>query len=122
MRLATLEILIADDHEAMRALLQSVLARAGAECVRAARDTAQALSMLAERPADLVIADCQMPGASGLDFIAAIRAEPRYGAPRILMLTGRGDIAEAARAAGADALLVKPVSPRALLETIAALF
>jgi two-component system, chemotaxis family, chemotaxis protein CheY len=119
-RLAALDVLIVDDQDSMRALLTRALARAGLVKVRAAGDAAQALALLAERPADIIVVDQQMPGMDGLAFIAAVRAEPRLSQARIVMLTGHDDrsVADGARVAGADAVLVKPISPRALLETI----
>lgn len=124
MRLADLDILVVDDHEAMRTLLLRVLNRAGVPRLRAAESGAQALAMLAERPANLILADQTMPGMDGAAFIRAVRAEPAFAAARVIMVTGRTEAAQAAaaRQAGADAVLIKPVTPRALLETIDAVF
>jgi CheY-like chemotaxis protein len=56
-----------------------------------------------------------LPGIDGIEAIGRIRA---LGAPSarvpIIGVSGRGEEEAAARAAGADAFLVKPVSPRAL--------
>lgn len=122
--LAALEILIVDDHEAMRAVLERSLRRAGAEHVRTATDGQSALTLLAEQPAALILADQRMPGMDGLAFIAAVRSDAALASARILMITGAADTetAAAARAAGADAVLVKPIAPSALLEAIAALY
>lgn len=124
MKLGDLDVLIVDDHEAMRTLIARVLTRAGVARVRSAANGADALAALRERPASLVLADQNMPGMDGLAFISAVRADPKHGAPKIAMVSGQASAehAEAARAAGADAVLVKPVSPRALLEAINALF
>ncbi|MBC7768161.1 MAG: response regulator, partial [Phycisphaerales bacterium] len=67
-----------------------------------------------------VLADQRMPGMDGLAFIRAVRADEDLRGARIVMISGAmsDEHAAAARAAGADAVLVKPVSPRALLETI----
>lgn len=123
MTLAELDVLIVDDHEAMRTLIARVLVRAGVAQVRTAANGVEALQKLRERPATLVLADQNMPGMDGLAFIAAVRAVSsgaHLGAPRIVMVSGQTSAqhAEAARAAGADAVLVKPVSPRDLLQTI----
>lgn len=124
MTLADLDVLIVDDHEAMRTLISRVLARAGVERVRTAASGAEALAALKTRPATLVLADQSMPGMDGLAFIAAVRAEGAFGSPRVIMVSGQtsAEHMEAARAAGADAVLVKPVSPRDLLQTINELF
>jgi CheY-like chemotaxis protein len=75
----------------------------------------------ATRP-DLVILDIQMPGMDGLETIHHIRADPAVGTVPIIALTALtlpGD-RERCLAAGATAYLVKPVSLRVLLTTIAA--
>lgn len=117
-----LSVLIIDDHEAMRALLRKVLDRSGIADVRDAADGAAALALLAERGADLVLVDQTMPGMDGITFVESARAAGSQA--RIVMITGRGDARtnDAARAAGADAVLVKPVLLRDLLDTIETLF
>ncbi len=116
--IAALDILIVDDHEGMRTLLSTVLTRAGAECVRQAASGAEALAALEERPAALILADQMMPEMDGVAFTQQARANGSEA--RIIMITGRAEprFAEAATAAGANAVLVKPVSPRALIEAI----
>lgn len=117
-----LSVLIVDDHEAMRALLRKVLDRAGVGDVRDAADGAAGLAILAERGADLVLVDQTMPEMDGVEFVQHARATASVA--RILMITGRGDARtrDAAHAAGADAVLVKPVAPRDLLAAIERLF
>ncbi len=117
--IAELDILIVDDHDGMRALLRKVLERIGAERVREAANAADALVLLTERPARFILADHMMPGMDGMAFVARVR-ESADASTRIIMITGRTEerIAEDARAAGADAVLVKPVAPRDLVEAI----
>jgi two-component system chemotaxis response regulator CheY len=102
----------------MRALLSTVLARAGANQVRQAANGAEALALLSERPAALILADHMMPEMDGIALTKRVRANDSEA--RIIMITGRAEpcYAEAATAAGANAVLVKPVSPRALIEAI----
>jgi two-component system chemotaxis response regulator CheY len=118
--IAALDILIVDDHEAMRTLLRKVLERAGAANIRDAASGADALALLAERPAALILADQSMPGMDGTAFVARVRADPVLAGARIVMITGRVDAASAAAAtaAGADAVLVKPIAPRDLLSAL----
>ena len=120
MKLSELDVLIVDDHEAMRVMLARVLARAGVTAIRSASSGLEALALLAARPASLVLADQRMPGMDGTAFIGAVRADAALTSARIIMISGAtsAEHADAARAAGADAVLVKPVSPRALLEAI----
>jgi two-component system, chemotaxis family, chemotaxis protein CheY len=111
--LATLDALIVDDHEPMRAMLRKVLERTGFGSVREAASGAEALAALQERPAQLILVDRNMPGMTGADFIACAREDG--SSARIVMITGDAR----AEVSGADALLVKPVSPRELLAAIA---
>ena len=122
MRLADLDVLVVDDHEAMRAVLTRARPAAGVARVRAAADGAAALTLLGERGADVIVVDRNMPEMDGLAFVAAVRADPKLAGARVIMLSGHAEAAhaEAARAAGADAVLVKPVSPRELMAAIAA--
>lgn len=124
MKLAELDVLIVDDHEAMRVMLARVLVRAGVTQVRMAASGMEALQLLAQRPASLVLADQRMPGMDGMSFIAAVKAEASLRGARAIMISGATDTAhfDAARAAGADMVLVKPVSPRALLDAIESVF
>jgi CheY-like chemotaxis protein len=122
--LADLDVLIVDDHEAMRTLLARVLTRVGVTRVRVAADGFEALALLTAQPANLILADQAMPGMDGISFVVAVRGNALFGAPRIIMVSGNTNAEHeaAARAAGADTILVKPVSASDLLAAINALF
>lgn len=115
-----LDVLIVDDHEPMRALLRTVLERAGA-MVRTAESGAEAMGLLDEGGADLVICDQNMPGMSGTELVQTLRADARHARARVIMVSGRAEAAftEAARSAGVDRVLVKPILPSTLIATIA---
>jgi two-component system phosphate regulon response regulator OmpR len=106
-------ILVVDDDERLRALLQRYLSQAGLR-VSAAADAAEARALMKSIAFDLLILDVMMPGESGLDFAQDLRS--RSAVP-ILMLTAQGDpehrIAGLER--GADDYLAKPFEPRELL-------
>jgi DNA-binding response OmpR family regulator len=112
-------VLIAEDEEAILASLEFVVRGAGHEA-RCARDGEEALAALAEWRPDLVLLDVMLPRASGLEVCAAIRADPRLAATRVLMLSARGASGDVARglAAGADGYVVKPFSTRELAERV----
>lgn len=117
---APIKVLIVDDHEPMRALLQAILERAGVRDLRTSGSAREALALLAQAAADLILVDQNMPGMDGVSFIRALRADETLGGVRIIMICGEADAAHAAVAceAGADAVLVKPVGPRELLAAI----
>ena len=106
-------ILVVDDDERLRALLQRYLSQNGLR-VSVAADAGEARALMKSIAFDLLILDVMMPGESGLDFAQDIRG--RSAVP-ILMLTAQGDpehrIAGLER--GADDYLAKPFEPRELL-------
>jgi CheY-like chemotaxis protein len=64
---------------------------------------------------DAVLMDMVLPGINGVEAIRRVRAlAPPHGQIAIIGVSGRAEDEKASRAAGADAFLIKPVSPRAL--------
>ncbi|WP_179404121.1 response regulator [Burkholderia guangdongensis] len=115
-------ILAIDDSATMRALLQTTLAQAGYD-VTVAADGDRGIEAASVTPFDLVLTDHNMPGKSGLEVIAALRAWPPYQATPILVLTTEsGDAFKtAARDAGATGWIAKPIAPDMLTELVASL-
>ena len=112
-------ILVADDNDDQRALYVDLLTHAGFQ-VREARDGAEAIERAhADRPA-LILMDVTMPGTSGWNAVRALRQELDTHAIPIIVITGLGGTQDrdASFAAGSDAYLSKPVSPRRLLEEV----
>jgi two-component system chemotaxis sensor kinase CheA len=101
-------VLVVDDALPVRELERSILERAGYE-VRTAGDGVEALALLAERPADLVISDIEMPRMDGFALTEAIRAEAGIRNVAVLLLTNRASEEDRHRglAAGADGYLIK---------------
>jgi two-component system phosphate regulon response regulator OmpR len=112
-------LLVIDDDERIRALLQRYLTSNGYR-VSAAANAAEARALLKSFAFDLLIVDVMMPGESGLDLTKSIRANMR--AP-ILMLTAMGEAEHriAGLETGADDYLPKPFEPRELILRCAAL-
>lgn len=100
----------------MRVILHRVLHAAGARRLRVASDAQSALALLAQRPADLIITDHDMPGMDGAELIASIRAVPALARARIVLISGFAGVDAAEH--GADAVLMKPVAPATLLAAI----
>jgi two-component system chemotaxis response regulator CheY len=112
-------ILVVDDSATVRALVRQALERDGHRVVEAPHGAA-ALAVLAHTPADLVITDVIMPEMDGLSLTGALRADPRWRALPVLVLsTEAGSVMqERGRSAGATGWLVKPFHPDALREAV----
>lgn len=112
-------LLVVDDDERIRGLLQKFLVRNGF-LVTVARDAAQARRLLAGLEFDLLVMDVMMPGLDGISFTQELR---RRLATPILLLTARGETANRIEGleAGADDYLVKPFEPKELLLRINAI-
>ena len=112
-------LLIVDDDERIRGLLQKFLIRNGF-LVSAARDAAHARRLLAGLEFDLVVLDVMMPGEDGVSLTRSLRAD--IDTP-ILLLTAKGETEDRIRGleAGADDYLAKPFEPKELLLRINAI-
>ncbi len=114
-----LHLLIVDDDERIRGLLQKFLIRNGF-LVTAARDAAQARRLLGGLEFDLIVLDVMMPGEDGVSLTRDLRA--KLSTP-ILLLTAKGETSDriAGLEAGADDYLAKPFEPKELLLRINAI-
>lgn len=112
-------LLIVDDDERIRGLLQKFLMRHGF-WVSTARDAAHARRILEGLDFDLIVLDVMMPGEDGLSLAQAIRETKETP---IMLLTAKGETEEriAGLEAGADDYMVKPFEPRELLLRINAI-
>jgi CheY-like chemotaxis protein/nitrogen-specific signal transduction histidine kinase len=109
-----LRILSVEDNPFGRVVLNAILTELGHSAEFIGRGEAAA-ERIAEGAFDAVLMDMVLPGIDGIEAIRRIRAlAAPSGRIAIIGVSGRGDDEAAARAAGADAFLVKPVSPRAL--------
>lgn len=112
-------LLVVDDDERIRTLLQKFLMRNGF-LVTAARDAAHARRILSGLDFDLIVMDVMMPGEDGISFTKALR---ETNAVPILLLTAKGDTDNRIEGleAGADDYLPKPFEPKELLLRINAI-
>ncbi|HET7491944.1 MAG TPA: ATP-binding protein [Bradyrhizobium sp.] len=109
-----LHVLGVEDNPFGRVVLNTVLAELGHQAEFIGRGEA-APERIAQGAFDAVLMDMVLPGINGVEAIRRIRVlSPPLGRIPIIGVSGRGDDEAAARAAGADAFVVKPVSPRAL--------
>lgn len=112
-------LLIVDDDERIRTLLQKFLMRHGF-LVTAARDAAHARRILAGLDFDLIVLDVMMPGEDGLSLTRHLREKMQTP---ILLLTAKGETDNRIEGleAGADDYLAKPFEPKELLLRINAI-
>ncbi|MGJ8629246.1 MAG: response regulator [Sulfitobacter sp.] len=112
-------LLIVDDDERIRTLLQKFLMRSGF-LVTAARDASHARRILAGLDFDLIVLDVMMPGEDGLSLTRSLRETMQTP---ILLLTAKGETGNRIEGleAGADDYLPKPFEPKELLLRINAI-
>lgn len=112
-------LLVVDDDERIRGLLQKFLIRNGF-LVSVARDAVQARRLLAGLEFDMLVLDVMMPGEDGITLTRDLRR--RLSVP-ILLLTAKGETSNRIEGleAGADDYLVKPFEPKELLLRINAI-
>lgn len=109
-------VLVVDDNEALRENLAEALELEG-YAVAVAPDAEAALARLADEPPPrVVLLDLMMPGMNGADLLLRIREDPRLAGVRVVLTTG--STGARARAASADAVLMKPFGVRELLSTL----
>ncbi|TMK46923.1 MAG: response regulator [Alphaproteobacteria bacterium] len=109
-----LRVLSVEDNPFGRVVLNTILSELGHQAEFIGRGEA-ATERIAQGAFDVVLMDMVLPGINGVEAIRRIRAlSPPHGRIAIVGVSGRGDDEAASRAAGADAFLLKPVSPRAL--------
>ena len=113
-------LLIVDDDERIRSLLQQFLIQSN-YLVSTAENAKQAITLLSAIEFDLIILDVMMPGQDGISFTAKLR-NLKNNTP-ILLLTARGETEDRIKGleAGADDYLPKPFEPKELLLRINAI-
>lgn len=101
-------ILIIEDDEEMRSLLEDFLKDEGYEA-DSANNGSEAFGRLAQEPFDLVITDIRMPGLTGLDILSSVK-KFQPGLPVIVITAfGGEEVYRRSMARGADGYLEKPI-------------
>ena len=118
-RTSTARILVVEDDTDLALLLTYNLEAEGyiAESAHCGDDTEL---RLAESPPDLVILDWMLPGVTGIEICARLRARNETRGLPVIMLTARGEEAERVQgfSAGADDYVVKPFSVAELMARV----
>ncbi|HBB26318.1 MAG TPA: DNA-binding response regulator [Bacteroidetes bacterium] len=111
-----IRVLVADDHEVVRAGVRTVLASDdNVEVVGEAADGGQAVEMARRTRPDVILMDVKMPLMSGYEATAFIKKEMPH--TQVLMLTATHDVDAISRSfdVGANGFLVKDVLPEELI-------
>ncbi len=112
-------ILLVDDYDSGRRVLREKLEIQGYVC-QEVEDGAEALKVIQDTQFDLIITDNQMPVMTGLELLQALTQKPKKLRPPIILLTGHltEPLEQAAKLAGASAVLTKPVKDQVILSAI----
>ena len=114
-------VLIAEDDRDIRELVVTKLTGAGYRVIAVA-DGVSALNAIREQLPDIALLDVMMPGSSGLDVIGKLRTDDRTAAVPVILLSAKSqdfDV-ETGLASGAADYIVKPFSPRELVDRVEA--
>lgn len=111
-------VLIVDDYVDALDVWDIFLTAAGYQVITAA-DGHEGLEKARAALPDIAVLDLQMPGLSGREMATALRADPRTAHIPLIAATGHSrTLPDEARAAGFDALIVKPCDPDVLVSEI----
>ncbi len=118
--ISNIKILVVDDDPPSLELVVRKLKQLDLTNLDTAEDGALALSKLQSDSFDLVIADWQLPGLTGLELIKSIRKDEKLRNLLFLLLTGeaRSEKIQTAQEAGIDGYLLKPFSGTQFQEKI----
>ena len=113
------EILIADDQEAGRYILQEMLANQGYRLIMA-EDGLEALAKLSESIPDLILLDVMMPGMDGFELCEHLRDNPQLAEVPVIMVTALEDRLSRVRGleSGANDFISKPLDRVELLARV----
>ena len=114
-------VLVVDDEPTVRAMVHASIRARGADYRLAEASTAdEALRMARSEPPDLVLLDVALPDRDGFWVCGELKRDSTTASIPVVMLTAMGldSDRERAMAAGADGYIVKPFSPRALVEEL----
>ncbi|TFW15324.1 response regulator [Brevundimonas intermedia] len=120
--LRSLNVLLVDDNQNMRAIAAAVLHSADIRNVHEAAEGATAFDLLRRHPIDLAIVDFNMFPLDGVEFTRLVRTSP--DSPNtflpIIMMTGHSERTRVyeARDAGVTEFIVKPLTAKAVLDRI----
>jgi two-component system, chemotaxis family, chemotaxis protein CheY len=118
--------MVIDDSRAMRLILKRIVAQLGFDVVEAGngKEAMDYLEGALERGEGelpgLALVDWNMPEMNGLEFVTAVRAEPRLRNMTLMMVTTESEQSQIVRAlaAGAHEYVIKPFTPDAIIDKL----
>ena len=116
-------ILLVDDYEFIRTILERMLQQLGYQNLRMAADGVDALHLLRTRPVDLVITDYHMPEMDGIGLFQSMQQDPVLAKIPVLLISGvpTEKFATQALAMGIQSTLTKPFRAEQLDQEIQSL-
>lgn len=120
----TPRILIADDFATTRHIIVKLLAEFGYENTVEAPDGRAALAELERNRYDLLVADDELPGLSGIELVEAMRLQVELQSVRVLLVVGEAERESLARAlrVGVQDYIVRPFTAQTLKDRIDRIF
>jgi len=112
------KVLLLEDDRDMVTLLRTFLELEGFT-VRALTLGEPVMALVESENPDVVLLDVFLAGQNGLQILESIRAHPRLGATRVVMVSGM-DVSTECKKKGADAFLLKPYMPDDLVRLLKA--
>ena len=112
-------ILVVEDQADTRQIIRDMLASTDYE-ITEAENGEQALAAVAKQRPDLILMDIQLPGLDGYEATRRLKADAALHAIPVIAITAYelNEAEDKARAAGCDAYMPKPISPRQLLAKV----
>lgn len=116
-----MRVLVIDDSRAIRSILRRILRDMQFEVLEASNGREALEVLAASDPPDLVMVDWNMPEMNGLEFIKAVRADERYRALPLLMVTSESELGHVGMAleAGCDEYAMKPFTADVIRDKLA---
>ncbi|MEM8936583.1 MAG: response regulator [Pseudomonadota bacterium] len=119
-----LRVMVVDDMTTSRALIYECFDALGVTNVQAANNATDALKSVSTNPVHLIISDYNMPGMTGLDFLAAVRKNPKTAKTAFVLVSGSPDqtLLDKGRALAVNNYIKKPFTTSQLKKCVQQIF
>lgn len=115
-----MKAIVIDDSRAIRSILGKMMKDLGFEVFEGSNGLEGLKVLEAQGALDVALVDWNMPEMNGLEFVKAVRAEPKFGSMRIMMVTTETETSQmvAALEAGANEYVMKPFTKEVIGEKL----